>query len=340
MLIKIIAAILIFCVLIMSHEFGHFIVAKACGVYVEDFSVGMGPKILHHQGKETDYCLRLFPIGGWCKMVGEDEDSDDPRAFCSKTVPQRMAVVAAGPLMNFLCAVLLFIIIYMMLGTYSNEPVVGETIADTPAVELLEPGDRIVSIGGVAVESWDSISSAVGSLPDGESFDLVILRDGEELTLQFSPYYDAESGGWKLGIYPQKERQKLSRAIGLGFAQTYNFTKMLIVAIVGMFKGTEPVDVGGPVAIVTVIGDAASYGIQTVLLLTAYLCINLGLINLFPLPALDGSRLVFLAIEGLRGKPIDRQKEGLIHFIGLLLLLGLMVLLTYNDITNLIAGKL
>ena len=104
MLIKIIAALAIFCVLVLTHEFGHFIVAKACGVYVEDFSVGMGPRLLHYKGKETDYCLRLLPIGGWCKMVGEDEDSDNPRAFCRKTVGQRMAIVAAGPLMNFISA--------------------------------------------------------------------------------------------------------------------------------------------------------------------------------------------------------------------------------------------
>lgn len=340
MLIKIIVAILIFCVLILSHEFGHFIVAKACGIYVEEFSLGMGPRLLHFQGRETDYCLRLLPIGGWCKMRGEDEESEDPRAFCRKSVGQRMAVVAAGPLMNFLCAALLFIIIYMMLGTYSTEPVVGETIQGTPAVEVLEEGDRILSIGGVAVESWNDIGTAVASLPEGESFELVLLRQGEELKMPFSPYFDEESGGWKLGIYPMKVRQRLSTAIGLGFQQTYYFTKTLILAIVGMFRGTVPVDVGGPVAIVGVIGTAAEYGLQTVLLLTAYLCINLGLVNLFPLPALDGSRLVFLAVEGLRGKPIDPKKEGMVHFIGLVLLLGLMVLITYHDVVNLINGAL
>ncbi|MBR2783307.1 MAG: site-2 protease family protein [Firmicutes bacterium] len=340
MLIKIIAALAIFCVLVLTHEFGHFIVAKACGVYVEDFSVGMGPRILHYQGKETDYCLRLLPIGGWCKMVGEDEESDNPRAFCRKSVGQRMAVVAAGPLMNFLSAVILFIIIYMMIGTYSTEPLVGTTIEGTPAAQVLQEGDRILSIAGQPIEDWNGIGAAVSALPAGESFDLVVLRDGQEIELEFTPYYDEESAGWKLGIYPAEERQKLGRAIGLGFTQTFYFTKELIVSIVGMFRGTVPVDVGGPVAIVTVIGDATSYGLQSVLLLTAYLCINLGLVNLFPLPALDGSRLVFLAIEGLRGKPIDPKKEGLVHFVGLILLLGLMLLITYHDIVNLAAGKL
>ena len=340
MLIKIIAALAIFCVLVLTHEFGHFIVAKACGVYVEDFSVGMGPRLLHYQGKETDYCLRLLPIGGWCKMVGEDEESDNPRAFCRKTVGQRMAIVAAGPLMNFISAALLFIIIFMMIGTYSSQPLVGSTIPDTPAAAALEAGDRILAIEGREIAEWNDIGAAVNSLPAGESFTVEVERDGERLELEIAPYFDEETSSWKLGIYPAEEKQKLGRAIALGFTQTYVFTKELILAIVGMFRGTVPVDVGGPVAIVSVIGDAASYGIQSVLLLAAYLCINLGLVNLLPLPALDGSRLVFLAIEGLRGKPIDPKKEGMVHFIGLVLLLGLMLLITYHDIANLAAGRL
>ena len=340
MLIKIIAALAIFCVLVLTHEFGHFIVAKACGVYVEDFSVGMGPRLLHYQGKETDYCLRLLPIGGWCKMVGEDEESDNPRAFCHKTVAQRMAIVAAGPLMNFISAAILFVVIFMMIGTYSTQPVVGSTIEGTPAAEVLQEGDRLLTIAGREVADWDDIGVIVNSLPAGESFNVTVERAGEQLELEFTPYYDEETAGWKLGIYPTEEKQKLGKAIALGFTQTYLFTKELILAIVGMFRGTVPVDVGGPVAIVSVIGDAASYGIQSVLLLAAYLCINLGLVNLIPLPALDGSRLVFLAVEGLRGKPIDPKKEGLVHFIGLMLLLGLMLLITYHDIVNLAAGKL
>ena len=340
MLIKIIAALAIFCVLVLTHEFGHFIVAKACGVYVEDFSVGMGPRLLHYQGKETDYCLRLLPIGGWCKMVGEDEESDNPRAFCHKTVGQRMAIVAAGPLMNFISAAILFVIIFMMIGTYSTQPVVGSTIEGTPAAEVLQEGDRLLTIAGREVADWDDIGVIVNSLPAGESFNVTVERAGEQLELEFTPYYDEETAGWKLGIYPTEEKQKLGKAIALGFTQTYLFTKELILAIVGMFRGTVPVDVGGPVAIVSVIGDAASYGIQSVLLLAAYLCINLGLVNLIPLPALDGSRLVFLAVEGLRGKPIDPKKEGLVHFIGLMLLLGLMLLITYHDIINLAAGKI
>lgn len=340
MLIKIIAALAIFCVLVLTHEFGHFIVAKACGVYVEDFSVGMGPRLLHYQGRETDYCLRLLPIGGWCKMVGEDEESDNPRAFCRKSVGQRMAIVAAGPLMNFISAAILFIVIYMMIGTYSSEPLVGETIADTPAAVSLEAGDRILTIAGQEVGEWNDIGLIVNSLPEGESFAMEVERQGKTVSLEFSPYFDDETSSWKLGIYPAEEKQKLGKAIGLGFTQTYLFTKELIGAIVGMFRGTVPVDVGGPVAIVSVIGDAAGYGLQSLLLLAAYLCINLGLVNLFPLPALDGSRLVFLAVEGLRGRPIDPKKEGMVHFVGLMLLLGLMLFITYHDIANLAAGRL
>ncbi len=335
----IIAAVLVFCFLILSHEFGHFIMAKACGIYVEDFSLGMGPKLLSWKGKETQYTLRLLPIGGWCKMAGEDEESDNPRAFCNKKVWQRICVVAAGPVMNFLCAIILFIILFMLIGTYSTSSTIGGVNADSPAAQAgLQSGDVIVSIDGIAIDEWNDISAAVNSGEAGRSLQCVIERDGEQFSVIVTPSYDDSYGSYLLGITPTRARQNLFRAIGLGVEQSVLFARDLLVSIAGMLRGTVQPDVSGPVGIVTAIGETARYGFQSLMLLTAYLSINLGLINLFPLPALDGSRIVFLSIEGIRRKPFDRDKEGMVHMIGLFLLMGLMLVVTYNDIVKLISG--
>ena len=334
----IVAAILVFCLLIFSHELGHFIVAKACGVYVEDFSLGMGPKLIKWQGKETMYCLRLLPIGGWCKMVGEDEESDDDRAFCRKKVWQRMAIVAAGPIMNFVVAIVIFISIFMMIGTYSTENIVGDLLPDTPASQVLQPGDRIVEIDGIAISSWNDIGPAVAAQEQGADFPVVVIRDGQTVHLTLSSYFSDDHQAWQIGITPQHKKQNIFTAAKLGIEQSVYFTKSLIMAIVDMITGNTAVELSGPVGIVTFISDTASSGIRSLLLITGYLCINLGVINLLPLPALDGSRLVFLAIEGLRGKPIDQNKEGMVHFIGLALLIALMLLVTYQDILRLIQG--
>ena len=337
--VTILIVIGVFCLLILSHEFGHFIVAKACGVYVEDFSLGMGPKLSQIKGKETTYTLRLLPIGGWCNMRGEDEDSDDPRAFNKKKVWQRMLIIFAGPLMNFIIAIIIFVIVFMMIGTASSANIVGEPIADSPAeIAGLEAGDVITEINGTAIDEWADIGAAINAQEPGTTLNITVERDGSELDIVLEPYFSEEEQAWKIGIYPIREHQNIFTAIGMGVTQSIDFAVLLVQSIVQMITGQIPAEVAGPVGIVTIIGQATSYGVQNVLILVAYLSINLGLINLFPLPALDGSRLVFLAIEGIRKKPIDRAKEGMIHFIGLVLLFGLMIVITYQDIARLVTG--
>lgn len=336
-MLTVIAAIVVFCLLILSHELGHFLMARLFGVAVVDFSLGMGPKIAKWQGKYTQYTLRAFPIGGWCNMLGEDESSDNPRAFCQKPVWQRMLIVAAGPITNFLFAVLLFIVIFMMMGTYSQENVVGEPIADMPAQAAgILPGDRIIRIDGKEISSWGEIGAAVNTAQPGHVLHFELNREGRVLGLDIQPYFNEEGGNWMIGVQPVRERQNIFTAISLGMQQSIEFVRMLVVAVIGMFQGTVPVDVAGPVGIVSIIGEQANQGLQNLLLLTAILSINLAIINLLPLPALDGSRLVFLAVERLRGRPINREREGMVHFIGLLLLMGLMVVITYHDIMRLI----
>ncbi|MBQ1501821.1 MAG: RIP metalloprotease RseP [Firmicutes bacterium] len=338
MVLTIISVILVFCVLILSHEFGHFLAARACGVFVEDFSLGMGPKLAQIHGKETTYTLRPFPIGGWCKMRGEDEDSDDPRAFNNKKTWQRMIIIAAGPIMNFVLAFLLFIIVFMMIGTVSSENVVGSVLEDTPAAEVLQAGDEIVDINGTAISQWTDIGPAVNQTEQGGELAVTVIRDGKTLTLAISPYYNEQSGSWQLGISPEQTHQNFFTAIKLGCVQSVDFAVLLVKTIFQMITGQVEADLAGPVGIVTVISEASGYGLQYLLMLTAYLSINLGLINLFPLPALDGSRLVFLLVEAIRRKPVPREKEGMVHFIGLILLFGLMIVITYHDIVRLVTG--
>ena len=342
-IITIITAILVFCFLVLSHEFGHFIVAKACHVYVEDFSIGMGPSLLHWRGKETEYCLRLLPIGGWCKMRGEDEDSEDDRAFCCRPVWQRICIVAAGPIMNFICAILIYVVIYMLLGVATPSNVVGEVVPDSPAAAVgMEAGDRILNINGQEIALWNDIGTLIDDT-EGSALNIQVQRGEESLSFILEPQYDEVSGRWLMGVYSSTEDPVIQHvgfftSIKLGLQQSIYMLRLLITSIIGMFAGTVPVEVSGPVGIVSVISQAARDSLITVLSLVALLCLNLGLVNLLPLPALDGCRIVFLAIEGLRGKPIKREREGMVHFIGLLLLMGLMVLITYQDIARLITG--
>ena len=250
-----------------------------------------------------------------------------------------MLIIFAGPLMNFIIAIIIFVIVFMMIGTASYANIVGEPIADSPAeIAGLEAGDVITEINGTAIDEWADIGAAINAQEPGTTLNITVERDGSELDIVLEPYFSEEEQAWKIGIYPIREHQNIFTAIGMGVTQSIDFAVLLVQSIVQMITGQIPAEVAGPVGIVTIIGQATSYGVQNVLILVAYLSINLGLINLFPLPALDGSRLVFLAIEGIRKKPIDRAKEGMIHFIGLVLLFGLMIVITYQDIARLVTG--
>ena len=337
----ILAAILVFCLLILTHELGHFIMARLNGVYVHDFSIGMGPKILSIKGKETQYNLRLFPIGGHCLMMGEDAGSDDSRSFGKKKVWQRITVIAGGPAMNFISAIIIFIITFMFMGIPSLSNEVGGLIEGRAAEAAgVLPGDVIVEINGRPVDTWTDISPAVALRGQAEPADVVLERDGARLALTIQPFFEEESNRWLIGIFPVEKiiyvRQSFFTAIKMGVMQSYTFTKELLLVLVKIITGQMEADVAGPVGVVTIIGEATSYGLQPLLLITAFLCLNLGIINLLPIPALDGSRIVFLLVEGLRGKPIKPEREGMVHFIGFMLLIGLILVVTFNDIMRLI----
>jgi len=330
----IIIAIIAFGVLILFHEFGHFILAKLSGIKVEEFAIGMGPAIVKFRRGETDYAIRLLPIGGFVRMLGEDQRSDDKRAFTNQAVWKRMAVIAAGPLMNFALTILLLAIITAVVGRAVYLPVIDTVVSNSPAQRAgLMAGDRFISIEGKEIKTADDARAIVSNNP-GKPLTAVIERNGQRIKVIITPEYNAEAQTSQIGITFKGHMEKVSvfNAIGYSFAQVYDMTKMMIVGIGQLIIGRGLDQVMGPYGIVKIVGQAASQGIIDLLWLVAIISLNVGLINLVPFPALDGSRLVFLAIEGIRGKPIDQEKEGMIHFAGLVILMLLMLVVTFHDI--------
>ncbi len=336
---SIIWSIIIFGLLILVHEFGHFITAKRNDVKVHEFSLGMGPTILGMKKGETVYNLRLLPLGGFVRMAGmEDQDEeDDPRGFNKKTVLQRMWIIFAGPLMNFITALILFIVAFMGVGIPSNSNVIGQVLEGQPAAEVgLQSGDRIMEINGEKVETWQDLVKIIHSNPDQRVI-LTINRDDQIQKVQVVPRKDAESGVGMIGIMQSWEKKGLITATSMGLQQAYEFSKLIIVSIVQMITGAIKPEVAGPVGVVSMVGEVSQFGLGSLMTFAGILSINLGLINLFPIPALDGSRLVFLGFEGLRGRPVDPAKENFIHLVGFVLLMALMVVITYQDILRILS---
>lgn len=326
----IIYAIIIFCLLIFVHEFGHFIAAKACGVKVNEFSIGMGPAFFKRQKGETLYSLRIFPIGGFCAMEGEDEDSDDERAFNRKPAWQRAIVLAAGALMNLITAVILMIIIAFWSGQATT--VIDQVLDDSPAYEAgLETGDEIIDINGSEINEWNDIIGIIGESGE-ETASITVIRDGKEETLTSSMEYDEEAGRYKIGITPVIEHNVIA-SVGAGIRNTGDMTVMMYDIIKKLFTGeVSTKELSGPVGIVYAVSDTAKAGIIYVVYLAALLSLNLAIMNMLPFPALDGGRLLFLIIRKITGKRVTDEMEGKIHFIGIVLLMLLMVYVTWNDI--------
>ena len=331
----IIYAIIIFCLLIFVHELGHFIVAKACGVKVNEFAIGMGPAIFKKQKGETLYAVRLFPIGGFCAMEGEDEDSEDDRAFNNKPAWQRALVLTAGSFMNLLTAVVLMIVIAFVVGQATTT--VNEVLDDSPAYRAgMVSGDRIVEVDGTAVDEWNDVITCIGE-SSRDTADIVVERDGVQKNLTAALEYDKESGRNKIGITPEM-KHSVAGSVGSGMKNTWNMTVMMYKVIKQLFTGDVSVsELSGPVGIVYAVNQSAKAGVIYVVYLASLLSLNLAIMNMLPFPALDGGRLLFLLIRKITGKRITDAIEGKIHFIGIILLMVLMVYVTWNDIVKFIA---
>ncbi|MDD4237206.1 MAG: RIP metalloprotease RseP [Desulfotomaculaceae bacterium] len=340
-----VASIFVFGLLVLIHELGHFIVAKMVGIKVMEFSLGFGPKVAGVTGEETQYNLRLLPLGGFVRMAGmesdgETDEEDELRGFNKKTISQRIAVIFAGPFMNFLLAALLFALVFAFQGIPVATTVISETPPDYPAFQAgLRPGDQILAINGERIENWDQLVLLIDERPE-QNISVSVLRNGAEQQFNIHTVID-ESGTGKIGIVPEQSTRKLGliESLGQGLVWTGRVTLMILDFLSQMIFGQAPADFGGPVRVVSEIGKAASVGFFFLLQLAAFLSINLGLFNLFPIPALDGSRILFLFWEKLRGRPVDPVKENFIHLVGLGLLLLLMVVITYNDILSIFVSK-
>lgn len=335
----ILLSILALGILIILHEFGHFIFAKLCKVKVEEFSVGMGPLLLSRKKSETLYSLRLLPIGGYCKMLGEDEDIKDEAAFNSKSVFQRFLILFAGSFMNFILAVVIFIIMGFML--VKPIPIIQSVLHNYPAEKAgLKSGDVITYVNNNKINSWDNLQKQIS---DNRNKQIVVTvnRDGKILNFDLKPIYDKQNKATMIGVSPKGKiafngKANLINSVVNGIKQTFYLTYVMLVSLAGLFVGKISInDFMGPVGIVNVVGEAARSGLYNLLGLTALISLNLSVMNLLPIPALDGSRIMFLAIEKIRHKPVDREKEGLVHFVGFVFLMLFMLFMTYKDIIRL-----
>lgn len=328
-----VVAIVVFSFLVFFHELGHFSIAKLVGIKVHEFAIGMGPKIFGFKKGETDYSIRALPIGGYVRMEGEDEKSSDSRSFSNKSVKERIAVILAGPIMNIILGLVLFtIIFYNVAGIYTT--VIDQVIVNTPAETMgVEAGDQIISINGKSIEDWDQLVQEINS-SEGTDLQVDLRRDGSVIQKTITPELDTESGLYRIGIYPV-----VKKSIPLAVRNSINQTGMIVVGIFDFFRGLLTSrqgvldDVVGPVGIINIVGQASRAGWIYVLHLAGLISINLAVMNLLPIPALDGSRILFLIVEAFRGKPIDPDKEGFVHIVGFALLMLLMIMITYKDIT-------
>ena len=331
----VILALLMLGVLIMAHEAGHYFSARACGIEVQEFAMGMGPLLCKWKNKRgTQFSIRLLPIGGFCQFYGEDEEVNDPRAFNNQSVGKRLATVVSGPLMNFVVAFVVVVLYLSALGVPVTVPRVAEVEAHAARAGLMA-GDTLLYVNDVKAESANAVLSVImGS--EGETVTLRVERGGEEIDVPIAPFYDEEVSRYRVGFTFAQERERVSFLESIPFSVSYNVESARLIGVTLknlIFKGEGASDVTGPVGTVYVIQEVTQEGgLDIYLELLALISVNLGMMNLLPIPGLDGSRLLFLLVEGVRGKPVKRELEGAIHGAGLILLMGLMVLLTYKDI--------
>jgi len=332
-LLTAVAAILVFGLLIGVHEAGHLIAAKLNKVEVTEFAIGMGPKIFSYQGKETLYSLRIIPIGGYCKLTGEDESVNSPVSFSEKKPLQRISILAAGAIMNLILGFVALAILFAP-NEYISKPVVSEVLENAPALtQGLKPGDEIIKLNSTVV-NIDSDISFFLYRNGGEDVSVTVKRGEEKVMLNITPLYD--NGTYYIGYKPQRVENTFLNTVKYSFYFEIFISKMIILTIGDMFTGLVSLrETSGPVGIVNEIGKAAQVGLKNVIYLLALISINLGLFNLIPLPALDGGRIFFVLIELVFRKPIPQKYEALVHALGFCALLMLMVFVTFNDVFRL-----
>ena len=345
-IVSFLIAFVIFSIVILFHELGHFLLAKANGIRVNEFCFGLGPTICGIQKGETKYCIKAFPFGGACMMEGEDEDSTDNRAFGKKPVWGRMSVVFAGPFFNFILAFIFAFILMSCVGY--DKPVLSGVMEGYAAEKAgLQEGDEIIRMNHFSVHFSREIT-AYGTFHSGETIKVTYARDGQKHTTTLVPKLDKETGRYLYGFQTMgnvrvkgnvlTNLKKSFYEVRYWIYTTIQSLKMLVT------RQVSPNELSGTVGIVKSIGDTYQqsvkndgyyYALLNMLNWTILLSANLGVMNLLPLPALDGGRLLFLIIEAIRRKRIDPNKEGMVNLVGIVLLFGLMFIVMFNDIRKL-----
>ena len=345
-------AVLVLGVLIFVHELGHFLVAKRAGVSVLKFSLGFGPKIAGFTRGGTEYLLSAIPLGGYVKMLGEDpkeEVADLERSFSAKPIGWRSLIILAGPGSNFLLAIAIFWVVFMV-GVPTLTTKVGEVMEGFPAREAgLLRGDRIVAIQGQPIEKWEELAKQIHQSP-GRPVRLTVEREGKRFDVTVAPkatkqknLFGEEQEIGLLGIAPAEEflteRTNPITAFGRAVYKTYDLSVLILITFGKLLQGVVPAKtIGGPLLVAQMAGEQARLGLLNLLFFTALLSINLAILNLLPIPILDGGHLFFALIEAARGKPVSLKKREMAQQVGLVLLVALMIFAFYNDIFRLL-GK-
>ncbi len=349
-ILYVLLAILLLGILIMVHEFGHFAVARLCGIAVKEFSLGFGPVIWQHKSKKSDttFSIRPIPMGGYCMFYGDTDDDpngstkDDPRNYNKAPVWKRMLSVLAGPGMNFVLAFVVSIALMGVYGAVATTPVVQEVEAGMPAAEAgLQAGDIFVRVNQTGVENGtvQDVSNAIGADASSAPVEITVLRDGQEQTFTVTPQYDSELERYRVGVTIAQGYEKMPASSILPSA--WSLCKQASVAIVEslgkLFTTGEGLnDAAGPVGVVSLVAQQTQQGgLEIYLYLLVIISINLGLMNLIPIPGLDGSRLIFMLIEAIRRKPVNQKIEAGVHLCGYVLLFGLMIFFTFKDVLRL-----
>jgi regulator of sigma E protease len=354
-MLSIISAIVILGILIFVHELGHFIFAKLFKVGVEKFSLGFGPKIIGKKIGETEYLLSAFPLGGYVKMVGEaveDElsEEDKLRSFNSKSPLQRIIIVAAGPIFNLVFACLVFIIVFL-LGVPTGTTKIGSVLKDKPAARAgLRANDVVMAVNGKAVSQWKSLVKVIME-SGGKSLKIMVKRDNLSVTVDVLPESRTQKNMFGetvtspvIGIVPSEEfvieHFSLPEAFVKGSVQTWDMVKLTVLSLAKIASRDVPLDtIGGPIMIAKLAGQQATAGLASFLAFMALLSVNLGILNLLPIPILDGGHLVFYVWELVFRKPVSMKSREVAQQVGLVLLVGLMVLAFYNDIARYFLGR-
>ena len=301
-------------------------------ITITNKAIGIGPKIFGKTKGETLYSVRAFPIGGFVKMEGEDEITENPRGFNNQSPWKRLSVIIAGPLMNFILAVVLLSIITFSIGLPTT--VVEEVFDNNPAaVAGIQSGDQIISVNETMVEDWEDVGRTI---TESEGIvKMTVVRNNNEMIFSIQPMLEENSNRRVIGIVPEMKKS-FFKSIGYGYQQMVFIFKTIFSFLGDLITGAEVEgEIIGPVGIVGIVGEAADAGILSLLFIAAYLSVNLGIINLLPFPALDGGRLIFIIFEIVRGKPVPAEKEGFVHFVGFAVLMALMAFVLFKDIAKL-----